>query len=195
MLLIEPVMTKSISRLCLVYPFITPDTQTRKLEITVPASLILNTHRPLSDKEVMQNARREKMILMHKFTKFVLVCYILLLFKPILPIISDAIAHTFYEKQHILLVHEVHGRFHIHQELANVSHQSDNEKSNELKYQSEEYLHVTSSLFKSFLYLNCVGTYLTYAYYCPIIPYRDTNYPPPKPMAQNKISGAICYGS
>jgi hypothetical protein len=129
-----------------------------------------------------------------KLVKFVLFLYVIFLFKPISPLISDWLSHTFNEQQHILMVHEVHGKFHIHQELAGTG-QSDNEKSNELKFEVEEYLHVSPAIFKSVLYTSYHGCYLSYTLHSFISPYQDTNYPPPKSAPHNKISEAACDGS
>jgi hypothetical protein len=133
--------------------------------------------------------------MMTKVAKFVLGCYILLMFKPVVPIIADIFAHTFNEQQHILLVHEVHGKFHIHQELANAGQQSEHEKSNEQKAGIEEYINETPLIFQIFLTSHLFGTYLTYIDYYPITHYRDAHYPPPQPVALNETSGAACRGS
>ena len=139
--------------------------------------------------------REDKVLMKYKLTKFLLICYILFLFKPALPLISDWVSHTFNEKQHMMLVHEVHGKFHIHQELGSAGHQSDNEKSNESKYQVEEYLHVASGIFNVLLHTEYQGSYVFYTFSYPISSYQDTHYPPPRLSAQNKISEAACHGS
>ena len=132
--------------------------------------------------------REESAIMMGKMSRFVLVFYVLLMFKPVMPLLADMFAHTFNEQQHILLVHEVNGKFHIHQELGNASHQSDNEKSNEVKVEVEEYMNVLPEIFKVLLPALTVGKYLSYTDY-PISAHRDTHYPPPKYSAMSIISG------
>ncbi len=130
--------------------------------------------------------------MMCKVAKFILGCYIILMFKPVMPLLSDMFQHTFNEKQHILLVHEVHGKFHIHQELANAGNQTEQQKSHELKVEVEQYFNIIPAIFKIVLGAYYQGNaYLSYAYHYPVIIYRDIHYPPPKSIAQNKISGAM----
>jgi hypothetical protein len=126
------------------------------------------------------NARKEKELMMGKVAKMVLFFYILSMFQPVMPVVMDVIAHTFYEQQHIMMVHEVHGKFHIHSELANSLHQSDKEKSNDLRYEVTEYVHVMPAIFKSQLHTLYTGSmYLSYSCFYPIT-YRDIDVPPPK---------------
>jgi len=132
--------------------------------------------------------------MLYKAAKFLLVCYVMMMFKPAVPLIADAIAHTFYEQQHIMMVHEVQGKFHIHQELGKAAHQSDSEKSNEQKMETEQYVHVSPSIFKVTLDAQCCGNYLSFSNEIPFSPFRSIHYPPPRQAAQDKISGAICHG-
>jgi len=88
-----------------------------------------------------------KAILMRKITWLVIISYTLLMFKPVMPIVMDVLAHTFWEQRHLMTVHEVHGKFHVHYELINASHQSDKDKSaTNNKFQAEEYLPVTANI-------------------------------------------------
>lgn len=72
--------------------------------------------------------RELKMMLLHKLTWIVLIAYTLLLVKPVLPIAADKIAHTFWNTQHMLTVHEVNGKFHVHQEMVQGARQTEKEK-------------------------------------------------------------------
>jgi hypothetical protein len=159
-----------------------------------PSALIVVSPAAIA-KAAKAAARQEKAIMMAKTAKFVLVCYILLMFKPVVPLLSDMIAHTFWEKQHLLLVHEVHGRFHIHQELANAGHQSDHEKSNESKAETEVYLNVAPTVLKVFLSALIHGSYLSFLSNYPVSNHRDASYPPPKHLTLNRVSAAACDGS
>jgi valyl-tRNA synthetase len=40
------------------------------------------------------------------------------LIKPIMPIVNDVIAHTFYKMEHLATVHFENGKYHVHEELA-----------------------------------------------------------------------------
>jgi hypothetical protein len=47
--------------------------------------------------------------------------YTVIIFKPVLPIVSDAFAHTFAEAIHIATVHAIYGENHLQKELANTN--------------------------------------------------------------------------
>ncbi len=80
-----------------------------------------------------------KDVLMKKLTWIVFFAYALLMFKPVLPVVLDAFAHTFWEQQHMLVVHEVNGKFHVHNELVNAVQQSEKDKKSVSgKFQVEE---------------------------------------------------------
>ena len=83
--------------------------------------------------------------LMKRVTWLVLVAYTVLMFKPVMPVVMDVLAHTFWEQQHMLTVHEVNGKFHVHNELVKASHQSEKDKQAAgNKYAMGEYLPVIS---------------------------------------------------
>lgn len=48
-----------------------------------------------------------------------------MIFKPVVPYVSDTLAHIFYKTRHLATVHYENGRFHVHKEAA------DNEKKND----------------------------------------------------------------
>ncbi|MBS1617802.1 MAG: hypothetical protein JST76_04755 [Bacteroidetes bacterium] len=87
--------------------------------------------------------RREKALMMGKLSKFILFFYVLSLLRPAVPMVADLVAHTFYEQEHIMMVHEVKGRFHIHDEIGkNLSH-SEQEKGNVNSVDVVEYCHAS----------------------------------------------------
>jgi hypothetical protein len=117
------------------------------------------------------------------------------MFKPAMPLVADALAHTFWEQQHLMAVHEVHGQFHIHTELSKAAHQSDSEKSNELKYEIVQYVHVTPSVFKSNLNATAGSLCAAFVYGHISGPYLYIISPPPQPSAQDSIPAAMIDGS
>ncbi len=85
--------------------------------------------------------RSLKRLMMKRLTWLVLIAYSLLLVKPVVPIAMDVLAHTFWEQQHLLTVHEINGKFHLHNELVRSSHQSEKDKqSASSKVECEQYL-------------------------------------------------------
>jgi len=55
--------------------------------------------------------------------------------------VSDVIAHTFYEQEHLMQVHEVNGQFHLHTELGKALDQHDQNRSAQISYDTIEYIH------------------------------------------------------
>ncbi len=49
--------------------------------------------------------------------------------KPVLPLVNDILAHTFWKTEHIITVHHENGKDHLHYELKKVSNQN-NEDAN-----------------------------------------------------------------
>lgn len=69
--------------------------------------------------------------------------YILLSFyvfaqvKPLAVIVEDVLAHTFWKMQHMATVHYENGRYHIHQELGDIS-EKENKSAQEKAPSSEK---------------------------------------------------------
>ena len=81
--------------------------------------------------ELWQEVRR-------KLTWLLLVCYSLMLVKPVIPVIADVIAHTINEQQHMMTVHEVNGKFHVHYERKSADGADKTKPVTTAKYQQEE---------------------------------------------------------
>ncbi len=74
------------------------------------------------------------------------------MFKPLIPIITDAWEHEFNETEHLSLVHEKYGSHHLEKELANSSHDDDRDKNpNTLKSEDQVPFHVLASEYKTTL--------------------------------------------
>ena len=46
--------------------------------------------------------------------------------KPIIPLVQDLWAHTFYEQEHIATVHHQNGQNHVHYEVAKAANENKN---------------------------------------------------------------------
>ncbi len=66
-----------------------------------------------------------------------LFAYVVLLCKPITPIISDAFAHAFYYSQHMATVHYENGKMHVHQELIKKAGEENSSKDQGLVKKSQ----------------------------------------------------------
>ncbi len=60
---------------------------------------------------------------------YLMLLYITVMFKPLIPIISDILSHTFSETIHIETIHAVYGSNHLEKELASTSSDNANSKS------------------------------------------------------------------
>lgn len=64
-----------------------------------------------------------------------LCCYAIVLVRPVIPCISDLLAHTFWESEHITTVHYENGKYHMHLELKKAGEESpvknDQQKNSE----------------------------------------------------------------
>jgi hypothetical protein len=63
--------------------------------------------------------------------RLLLTVYVLSIFKPLGPLVEDTLAHTFWEMQHIVTVHEEHGHFHMHIEMAEDTFDGDQKEENQ----------------------------------------------------------------
>lgn len=78
--------------------------------------------------------------------KFTLAYYILLLYStvilnPVIPIVSDALSHSFAKAYHIEMVHAKYGANHLQQELTNTTNENGQHKK-DLDEQSQTGTHL-----------------------------------------------------
>ncbi len=67
--------------------------------------------------------------LMRATARMVLFAYAMFLFKPVMPILVDRLAHTFWSNVHIAVVHRVNGKEHVHYELMKAADDTGKEKA------------------------------------------------------------------
>lgn len=108
----------------------------------------------------------------------VLFSYAFFIFSPLIPLISDIVAHTFWEKEHLLKEHQVYGKNHVGLEIS----KSEKDKStNSVKLGIEDYSHIPTvhvvlhypvdrALNQAYSLFNC-----SYP-----ASYPDIDYPPPR---------------
>ena len=117
--------------------------------------------------------------MMGKAAKALLFFYVLSMFQFAVPILSDMIAHTFWEQRHILTVHEVDGKFHMHQELAKSIHQSDKQQSQENKCEIPQYIAAKLFVLNDLSHHSFISIYRIYSFYYPDLR-QDIDSPPPQ---------------
>jgi len=110
---------------------------------------------------------------------YLLLLYLVVICKPIIPVASDLIAHMFWKEQHISIVHHEKGKDHLHNELID-NNSEDSVPENSLKYSEPASVHLITETIPGFSYpfpfvitnsgLSCDLLYHT----------KDIPIPPPK---------------
>lgn len=121
-------------------------------------------------------------VLMKDAASLLLIAYVLLILNPVIPIIVDAAAHTFWEKQHLLTVHNVNGKYHVHFELLKNDRQADSKAPGNVKTDSEDYIHTIFSSSYNFVSKSYTIKQWYPNFNCIVRPqlFMDVDYPPPR---------------
>lgn len=84
--------------------------------------------------------------------------YVTVMFKPLIPIISDALSHTFSETIHIETVHAILGSNHLEKELAaSGTDNASGKNQNTLNSEEPVLVHVVADELKYNFYLSAVN--------------------------------------
>ena len=112
----------------------------------------------------------------------VLLAYGTVMLMPVLPYVSDSVAHTFWLYEHISTVHYEHGTYHTHYEAAAIATKTNTDKNNtSAKYTNNADDHDNASASYTALPTYAVSTTLFFPYL--VMPYHTyllSDYPPPK---------------
>lgn len=123
--------------------------------------------------------------LLNHLTWLILFAYALLTFNTTIPVIADALAHTFWEKEHLSHEHSHHGKNHLQAQIAKAEKESGQHKSHS-KSAAEDYTHILYPLpgvpFPAVWVPMPSYTIFQYAS-CSRHPYSDD--PPPRSIAIN----------
>ncbi len=65
-------------------------------------------------------------------TYLLLFAYSTIILKPLLPYITDIIAHVFWYKDHMATAHSHNGKFHVHKEVMEAAKSNDFEKNSNI---------------------------------------------------------------
>ncbi len=69
------------------------------------------------------------------------------MFKPLLPLISDALSHDFNEAIHISTVHAIYGDNHVENEMAAASKDEAGKNGAGIKYEAQTPVHLSGEAF------------------------------------------------
>lgn len=133
---------------------------------------------------------------MKAVARVLIVAYGLFLLKPVMPIIVDALAHTFWRSVHVAVVHRVNGKEHVHYELRKAAADLEKDKAGHKQSNSveQDIYSLPSSLTAGELACYAFAIDKPTAYYHPA-QYRadiSRNYPPPKLAHQSAFAKRCC---
>ncbi|MBI3719536.1 MAG: hypothetical protein HY252_13210 [Sphingobacteriales bacterium] len=111
---------------------------------------------------------------------YLFLIYIMAMCKPILPLVNDMLAHTFYEAEHIATVHQQYGKNHLHNDLKEASKENSNNNTAIVKASEPVSVHIFyegSTLSRPFLMIEHSFFYLPKTL---LTPEEDIITPPPQ---------------
>lgn len=113
---------------------------------------------------------------------YLLFFYAVALFKPVLPFVSDFVAHAFYSKQHVATVHTHQGAAHAHRDAALAfSDRQDEQKGTTVQFSEPVSVHVVLQQQLYNFSLRSENTPFHFMYFFSISkPCLDVPFPPPK---------------
>ena len=111
---------------------------------------------------------------------YLLLIYAVALCKPVLPLVNDFLAHTFWQTDHIIKVHTDHGADHVHYEVLDAAKESSDNNKSAVKLSDPVSVHVPINKNYDFFYR--VINKRSYPHYINSFPFpaMDLHTPPPK---------------
>lgn len=113
---------------------------------------------------------------------YLLLLYITVMCKPIIPLVQDIWAHTFYEQEHIATVHHQNGQNHVHYEVKKANEDKNGDKSSKAKSSDSDtsfHFNLVSKLVFNTNKPTLVQTDFDQLNILPVV-FTDINLPPPK---------------
>ena len=113
---------------------------------------------------------------------YLMLLYVTVMFKPLIPIVSDTLSHTFSEAIHIATVHAIYGSHHLENELSNTASDNANGKhQNSINAEDQVPLHVsTNERLYDFCFNKTDKDYSSLKLYKLKSGFILKNFPPPK---------------
>lgn len=106
--------------------------------------------------------------------------YSIIVLKPVLPTISDTIAHIFWYSEHMATVHYEHGKYHVHLEYTEAAKKGYPEKGNTLKEDDLVSIHLSPAPAYNFaVYIPLLHKFRLFSSTLSHT-YRSLHYPPPR---------------
>ena len=80
---------------------------------------------------------------------YLLLLYLTVMFRPIIPVIEDAWSHTFNKAEHLSTVHAHQGKNHLDVEVADKASENDNSKNQKtIKIEDQFTSHICTPIYK-----------------------------------------------
>ena len=113
---------------------------------------------------------------------YLMLIYVTVMFKPLVPIVRDAISHTFSEAIHIATVHSIYGSNHLEKELSDTaSDNANNKQQNSINTEDQVPVHVSTNEYVPDFYFNGTGKDYFSLKLCNLKPgFILKDFPPPK---------------
>lgn len=112
---------------------------------------------------------------------YLMLLYVTVMFKPLVPIVSNAISHTFYEAIHIATVHAIFGSNHLEKELCDTADNANSKPQNSINTEDQVPLYVSTNEYVFDCYFNKTDKDYFYLKLCSLTPgFISKNFPPPK---------------
>ncbi len=73
--------------------------------------------------------KKQEQYIKKTFIMMMLCVYAFGLIKPVLPLVKDILAHTFFKTSHMATVHYENGRYHLHVELSDEAQKNESKQS------------------------------------------------------------------
>jgi len=120
--------------------------------------------------------------LMQDLSYIVLFSYALFIFSPLIPVVSDIIAHTFWKKEHLQTAHHKYGSNHVSLEIVKAEKRAGSENAtHNPKNNLEDYSHTFAAnvqlhfpaeqiLNRAYSLFRCAN----------LTSWQDIDYPPPR---------------
>lgn len=110
---------------------------------------------------------------------YLLLFYSIAICKPILPLVEDALAHSFWKTDHIITVHHEHGKDHLHYQLAK-SADTDKEQKGAVNPSENMSVHIPVYITLDFSLKLSIGPNYTLYFLNPPFPAIGLYVPPPE---------------
>ena len=134
------------------------------------------------DAPASPGARSLKRRLVQDLSYLVLVAYAFFIVAPVVPLVADVVAHTFWEKEHLSTAHHQFGEDHVSFELMKAEKQTDKESTtNSQKAGLDDLVHRAESdvIFNLLPVTATKRSYSLFNFSFPVS-CSDIDYPPPR---------------